>query len=670
MIYSKNGYFVDEKGRILLFRGCNFSADAKIPVLPNGATHNKESLNREKISFVGRPCRLEEADEHFERMKNWGFNFLRFLITWEAIEPHEPGVYDIEYIRFIKSILKKAADYGFYIYIDPHQDVYSRFSGGDGAPWWTFDKVGIDVEKIGTTFSALFHKDYQDNFPSMIWPTNYNRYAAATMFTLFFGGKDFAPHLKIDGQNVQDYLQTKYINAIKQLAKAVADNKNIIGFGSMNEPSSGYIGITDLSKIQNCSYAKGYIPTGFQSMILASGFPTYINKYNEGFFRYKAIGKKLFNKEGISLFKDGAMCPWRAEGVWDIVNGKPILLKKDYFSKANGKSIDFANDYLKPFIIKFQQEINKINKNWFTIVEGIPHGKAPTFNQEQTKKMIHGFHWYDGLPMVLKVFFPFFSIRGDTRKPVFGKKNIIKSYFEQIKNMKENTEKNMGNMPCLLGEFGLPFDIFNGILFKIKNYKIINKAISMYYDAIDKLLISSTIWTYCVNNNHKYGDNWNKENFSIYCKEDFYKIQKIKNKKNKVFEENIRVVFGILRPYPVIVNGIPLSFSYDTKTKKIILEWKNDDKDFIFSKEELTIIFIPKRLYKKEYLKNKYKVKENNIKKDEKEEMDKNYNLIFYYNDEKIDSKYFETFYEENKQFFYIKTEYKGKIKIVFEKIY
>jgi len=82
-----------------------------------------------------------------------------------------------------------------------------------------------------------------------------------------------------------------------------------------------------------------------------------------------------------------------------------------------------------------------------------------------------------------------------------------------------------------------------------------------------------------------------------------------------VFEENIRVVFGILRPYPVIVNGIPLSFSYDTKTKKIILEWKNDDKDFIFSKEELTIIFIPKRLYKKEYLKNKYKVKENNIKK-------------------------------------------------------
>jgi len=657
MVNSTNGYFVDEKGRILLFKGCNFSSDAKITVLPDGATHNKESLNIDKISFVGRPCKIEEADQHFERMKSWGFNFLRFLITWEAIEPSKPDVYDIEYIEFIKKILKKAADYGFYIYIDPHQDIYSRFSGGDGAPWWTFDKVKIDVEKIGPTFSALLHKDYRERFPSMIWPTNYNRYAAATMFTLFFGGKDFAPNLVIDGQNVQDYLQTKYINAIKKLAKELTDNKNIIGFGSMNEPHPGFIGYKDLNNIENCSYAKGYIPTGFQSMMLASGFPVYINKYNEGFFGYKPIGKKLFNEKGISLFNNGAICPWRAEGVWDILNGKPKLIKKDYFSKVNGKSINFANDYLKPFITKFQKEINSINENWFTIVEGIPHGKAPEFNQDQTKKMIHGFHWYDGMPMVLKVFFPFFSIRGDTRKPVFGKKNIVKSYFEQLKNMKENTIKNMGNMPCLLGEFGLPFDIFNGISFKIKNYKIPNTAISMFYDAIDNLLLSSTIWTYCVNNNHKYGDNWNKEDFSIYCKED------LKNCKEGL-KKCSRAIDGFLRPYPVIVNGIPLSFSFDTKTKKIIFEWENvdkeflDDKDFIFNKDESTVIFIPEKLYKKEYNKDR----------NTKSEIKNNYNLTVYLNDKKENAENLEIFYDEKNQLFYIKTSYKGKIKIVLEK--
>lgn len=629
MVKGKNGYFIDEKGRILLFKGCNFSSDAKIPTIPDGSTHLKGSLNRDKISFVSRPCKLEDADQHFERMKGWGFNFLRFLITWEAIEPNQPGVYDREYIEFIKSILKKAADYGFYIYIDPHQDIYSRFSGGDGAPWWTFDKIGIDVDKIGVTFSALLHKDNPKNFPSMIWPTNYNRYAAATMFTLFFGGKDFAPHLVVEGENVQDYLQTRYFNAIKQLAKELVDNRNIVGFGSMNEPHPGFIGYKDLSKIENCSYAKGYIPTGFQSMMLASGFPTYINKYNEGFFGYKPIGKKLFNENGISLFKNGIICPWRIEGVWDIINGEPKLIKKDYFSKVDGKEINFANDYLKQFIIKFQQEINKINEDWFTIIEGIPHGKAPEFEERQTKKMIHGFHWYDGIPMVLKVFFPFFSIRADTRKPVFGKKNIVKSYFDQLKKMKENTVKNMGNMPCLLGEFGLPFDIFKGISFKIKNFILPNTAISMFYDAIDKLMLSSTIWTYCVENNHKYGDNWNKEDFSIYCKEDITKGK--------------RGISTFLRPYPVTINGIPLSFYFDTKTKRIIFEWINEDKEFTFNINEPTVIFIPEKLYKK------------------------GYKVRFYFNEIEQISDSFESYYDEKEQLFYIKTSNKGKIKLIFE---
>ena len=33
----------------------------------------------------------------------------------------------------------------------------------------------------------------------MAWPSNYCRMAAATMFTLFFAGNDFAPNFIVEG---------------------------------------------------------------------------------------------------------------------------------------------------------------------------------------------------------------------------------------------------------------------------------------------------------------------------------------------------------------------------------------------------------------------------------------------------------------------------------------
>ena len=38
----------------------------------------------------------------------------------------------------------------------------------------------------------------------MIWPTNANKLAAATMYTLFFGGNRFAPATRIEREPVQE----------------------------------------------------------------------------------------------------------------------------------------------------------------------------------------------------------------------------------------------------------------------------------------------------------------------------------------------------------------------------------------------------------------------------------------------------------------------------------
>lgn len=99
----------------------------------------------------------------------------------------------------------------------------------------------------------------------MIWPTNYEQLGAGTMFTLFFGGNDYAPATKIDGVPVQEYLQSHYINAIKQVAMRLHDLPNVVGYDSLNEPGSGYIGYKNLSTDQTTLVSDGHLPNTLSS---------------------------------------------------------------------------------------------------------------------------------------------------------------------------------------------------------------------------------------------------------------------------------------------------------------------------------------------------------------------------------------------------------------------
>jgi hypothetical protein len=139
----------EEDGRTALLRGVNLGANSKVPFKPDGASWRKEGFyDYRDVSFVGRPFPLSEADEHFRRLKEWGLTFERFLVTWEALEHAGPGIYDEAYLDYIRAVLEKAAEYGISVFIDPHQDVWSRWTGGDGAPGWTLDVVGMDLSKL------------------------------------------------------------------------------------------------------------------------------------------------------------------------------------------------------------------------------------------------------------------------------------------------------------------------------------------------------------------------------------------------------------------------------------------------------------------------------------------------------------------------------------------
>ena len=50
---------------------------------------------------------------------------------------YQSGVYDTEYLDYIRKLLSLLPQYGMTALVSMHHDVWSRYSGGSGAPAWT-----------------------------------------------------------------------------------------------------------------------------------------------------------------------------------------------------------------------------------------------------------------------------------------------------------------------------------------------------------------------------------------------------------------------------------------------------------------------------------------------------------------------------------------------------
>jgi hypothetical protein len=351
MIGIQGSAFVDDQGRTLLLRGVNLAGSSKVPRTPDGATHIREGFceGHRGVSFIGRPFPVSEADEHFSRLSAWGFNFLRFMVTWEAVEHAGPGIYDEAYLDYLRSVVERAHEHGISLFIDPHQDMWSRFSGGDGAPGWTLEAVGLDLSCLDATGAAITHQGCGDPLPLMIWPTNAGKLAAATMFTLFFGGNDFAPRTTVEGEPVQEFLQRHYIGAVARVAERLSDMPNVVGYDTMNEPLCGYIGWSDLT-VPRGHLTLGNGPTPLQGMLLAAGIPQDIGVWTMKATSLKRTHTRRLNVEGTRAWRNGFDCVWRGNGVWDFdATGAPVLLRPDHFVRVKGREIDFTEDYFRPF---------------------------------------------------------------------------------------------------------------------------------------------------------------------------------------------------------------------------------------------------------------------------------------------------------------------------------
>lgn len=577
-IHADTAHFRDTSGRVVLLRGVNLSGSVKAPI---GAFGHKlerfwEDAEEEgKLSWKNQPLNLQDgsADVHLARLRGWGFNCLRYVFTWESIEHDGPKKYDMEYIDYVVEVLRKCKEYGFRVYMDPHQDIWSRFCGGSGAPLWTLYACGMNPRNFTATHAAFIQSEYPTaaapdpaGLPAMIWSTNYTRLACQTLFTLFFGGKDFAPLCTIDDVNIQDYLQSHYLGACEKLAERIAAAGDllescVIGWDSLNEPGEGLIGQADIGVVPASQANKiGPTPTAFQSMMLGMGQAIECENWKVGSLGPAKTGMIKLDPKGVKAWlepdvedEDGVnkrwgwkrgkgwqlgKCIWAMHGVWDPETS--TLIKSQYFARnpATDKAVDFIPQHWRAHWIAFAEMVRRHHPEAIHFVQPPVFHKPPELPKEMlANRACLSPHFYDGLTLITKHWNWFNAdavglLRGHYRAVVqalkVGEGAIRRSIHDQLGILRADTFERLGQYPTLIGEIGIPYDMDQRKAYGFVDggkgegdYSAQQKALDASLNATDgSNALNFTLWTYVPDNSHEWGDNWNGEDLSIWSEDD------------------------------------------------------------------------------------------------------------------------------------------------------
>jgi hypothetical protein len=421
-ITQRGRHFVDEHQRVVSLRGFNVSGGSKIPARPNALeTLDDETwFDHRNVSFVGRPFPIEDARHHFGRLLTWGYPYVRFLLTWESLSHSGPSVSDLDpdFIDYVTSLMEIASDMGLKVVLCAHQDVFSRLSGGSGAPGWTLEAAGFDLRSLQQTGAAYVQNVEDANLKSgpsdprevkgpFVWPSGYTKLAAATMATLFWAGEIFAWQHRLsaaDGSdktvNIQEYLQTSYLEAFGALADRLGHLQAVLGFEVINEPHRGFVGLQAGTEGKSGGSNRdgwnhwcyetdlhvGPFPSLLQSLALGEGhrqevpyyvktwpFPTkkshmtVIDPQGQGCWaetKTESFDSAISRDKSSSTLKpqQSAECLWRRHGVWDWddKSQRALVKNRTFFEKDprpdyEGRSIEWYKDCHAPFIVKFAQ---------------------------------------------------------------------------------------------------------------------------------------------------------------------------------------------------------------------------------------------------------------------------------------------------------------------------
>lgn len=360
--FLRGGFVLDAQERRRFFRGVT----VPLPECPAGTR-------------IPQNIPAKDAAAFFARLRARGVNLVLWQLAWESVEPDGPEQYDEEFLAQLRLILKDAEEHGISVFIQPVMRGWCRLSGGVGAPLWTLGSVGMDAERLSACSDAAA-AFIQSSGLSKSVPNPVHDYVRGTMFSIFFAGESLAPGLCVDGENIQDYLQGRYIAAMRHTARRIKDCKAVVGFSCIRGASCGFIGGGtesggDVSSAKRPSEAHRHGTSPADAIKAANGFPLSLKKQAGRLPVLRQGGETVFSAAG-TVFSDSAECPWKQAQVWRTGDdGEPVFAAPDFFG---GISLpDFAEKHMKKMQRDFIAAFQKKHPHYLFLSEPTEEGLRP-----------------------------------------------------------------------------------------------------------------------------------------------------------------------------------------------------------------------------------------------------------------------------------------------------
>jgi Glycoside hydrolase family 5 C-terminal domain len=115
--------------------------------------------------------------------------------------------------------------------------------------------------------------------------------------------------------------------------------------------------------------------------------------------------------------------------------------------------------------------------------------------------------------------------------------------------------------------------------------------------ALEKDLLNFTLWNYCSDNSHKWGDQWNGEDLSIWSPPVSTLLSPHTDQNLVDLNAGARALLAFCRPFPVHTPGLPKFLQFDLKTKTFTYSFSSFSNQDSRTSNCAVEIYLPKLHY-------------------------------------------------------------------------